>query len=216
MKFFLDTANLDEIKKVAAMGLLDGVTTNPSLIAKEKGAFKDIILSICEVVPGPVNAEVVSLDTEGMLREGRDLAKLHPNIVVKIPMTKEGMVAVRKLAQEKIRTNVTLIFSPSQALIAAKAGASFVSPFLGRLDDISHVGMDLVRQIVAIFDNYDFETEVLAASLRHPVHVVEAALAGADIGTVPAKVFDQLFNHPLTDIGIARFLEDWQKAKQTI
>jgi transaldolase len=192
------------------------VTTNPSLIAKEKGAFKDIILNICEVVPGPVNAEVVSLDTEGMLREGRDLAKLHPNIVVKIPMTREGMVAVRKLAQEKIRTNVTLIFSASQALIAAKAGASFVSPFLGRLDDISHVGMDLVRQIVAIFDNYDFETEVLAASLRHPVHVVEAALAGADIGTVPAKVFDQLFNHPLTDIGIKNFLADWQKAKQTI
>lgn len=216
MKFFLDTANLDEIKKVAAMGLLDGVTTNPSLIAKEKGAFKDIILSICEVVPGPVNAEVVSLDTEGMLREGHDLAKLHPNIVVKIPMTKEGMVAVRKLAQEKIRTNVTLIFSPSQALIAAKAGASFVSPFLGRLDDISHVGMDLVRQIVAIFDNYEFETEVLAASLRHPVHVVEAALAGADIGTVPAKVFDQLFSHPLTDIGIKNFLADWEKAKQTI
>jgi transaldolase len=216
MKFFLDTANLDEIKKVAAMGLLDGVTTNPSLIAKEKGAFKDIILSICEVVPGPVNAEVVSLDTEGMLREGHDLAKLHPNIVVKIPMTREGMVAVRKLANEKIRTNVTLIFSPSQALIAAKAGASFVSPFLGRLDDISHIGMDLVRQIVAIFDNYDFETEVLAASLRNPVHVVEAALAGADIGTVPAKVFDQLFNHPLTDIGIKNFLADWQKAKQTI
>jgi transaldolase len=216
MKFFLDTANLDEIKKVAAMGLLDGVTTNPSLIAKEKGAFKDIILSICEVVPGPVNAEVVSLDTEGMLREGRDLAKLHPNIVVKIPMTKEGMVAVRKLSNEKIRTNVTLIFSPNQALIAAKAGASFVSPFLGRLDDISHIGMDLVRQIIAVFDNYEFETEVLAASLRNPVHVFEAALAGADIATVPAKVFDQLFNHPLTDIGIARFLEDWQKAKQTI
>jgi transaldolase len=216
MKFFLDTANLDEIKKVAAMGLLDGVTTNPSLIAKEKGAFKDIILSICEVVPGPVNAEVVSLDTEGMLREGHGLAKLHPNIVVKIPMTREGMVAVRKLSQEKIRTNVTLIFSASQALIAAKAGASFVSPFLGRLDDISHIGMDLLRQIVAIFDNYDFETEVLAASLRHPVHVIEAALAAADIATVPAKVFDQLFSHPLTDIGIARFLEDWQKAKQTI
>ncbi len=216
MKFYLDTANLDEIKKVAAMGLLDGVTTNPSLIAKEKGAFKDILRNICEVVPGPVNAEVVSLDTEGMLREGRDLAKLHPNIIVKIPMTKDGMVAVRKLANEKIRTNVTLIFSPSQALIAAKAGASFVSPFLGRLDDISHVGMDLLRQIVAIFDNYDFETEVLAASLRHPVHVIEAALAAADIATVPAKVFDQLFSHPLTDIGIARFLEDWQKAKQTI
>jgi transaldolase len=216
MKFYLDTANLDEIKKVAAMGLLDGVTTNPTLISREKGAFKDILRNICEVVPGPVNAEVVSLDTEGMLREGRDLAKLHPNIIVKIPMTKDGMVAVRKLANEKIRTNVTLIFSPSQALIAAKAGASYVSPFLGRLDDISHVGMDLVRQIVAIFDNYDFEAEVLAASLRHPVHVVEAALAGADIGTVPAKVFDQLFNHPLTDIGIKNFLADWEKAKQTI
>ncbi|MGH7600615.1 MAG: fructose-6-phosphate aldolase [bacterium] len=216
MKFYLDTANLDEIKKVAAMGLLDGVTTNPSLIAKEKGAFKDILRNICEVVPGPVNAEVVSLDTEGMLREGHDLAKLHPNIIVKIPMTKEGMVAVRKLSQEKIRTNVTLIFSPNQALIAAKAGASFVSPFLGRLDDISHIGMDLVRQIIAVFDNYEFETEVLAASLRNPVHVFEAALAGADISTLPAKVFDQLFSHPLTDIGIARFLEDWQKAKQTI
>jgi transaldolase len=216
MKFFLDTANLDEIKKVAAMGLLDGVTTNPSLIAKEKGAFKDIILNICEVVPGPVNAEVVSLDTEGMLREGRELAKLHPNIIVKIPMTKDGMVAVRKLANEKIRTNVTLIFSPSQALIAAKAGASYVSPFIGRLDDVSHVGMELVEQIVAIYDNYDFDTEVLAASLRHPVHVVEAALAGADIATLPAKVFDQLFNHPLTDIGIKNFLADWEKAKQTI
>jgi len=216
MKFFLDTANLDEIKKVAAMGLLDGVTTNPSLIAREKGAFKDIILNICEVVPGPVNAEVVSLDTEGMIREGRELAKLHPNIIVKIPMTRDGMVAVRKLANEKIRTNVTLIFSPSQALIAAKAGASYVSPFIGRLDDISHVGMDLVEQIVAIYDNYDFDTEVLAASLRHPVHVVEAALAGADIATLPAKVFDQLFLHPLTDIGIKNFLADWEKAKQTI
>jgi len=216
MKFFLDTANLDEIKKVAAMGLLDGVTTNPSLIAREKGAFKDIILNICEVVPGPVNAEVVSLDTEGMLREGRELAKLHPNIIVKIPMTRDGMVAVRKLANEKIRTNVTLIFSPSQALIAAKAGASYVSPFIGRLDDISHVGMELVEQIIAIYDNYDFDTEVLAASLRHPVHVVEAALAGADIATLPAKVFDQLFLHPLTDLGIKNFLADWEKAKQTI
>ena len=216
MKFYLDTANIDEIKKVAAMGLLDGVTTNPTLISREKGNFKDIILNICEVVPGPVNAEVVSLDVEGMLREGRDLAKLHPNIIVKIPMTKDGMVAVRKLANEKIRTNVTLIFSPSQALIAAKAGASYVSPFIGRLDDISHVGMELVEQILAIYENYDFETEVLAASLRHPVHVVEAALAGADIATVPAKVFDQLFHHPLTDIGIKNFLADWEKAKQAI
>jgi len=216
MKLFLDTANVDDIKKVAAMGLLDGVTTNPTLISREKGDFKDILLSICEVVPGPVNAEVVATDTEGMVDQGRELAKIHGNIVVKIPMTREGLVAVRRLANEKIRTNVTLIFSASQALLAAKAGASFVSPFLGRLDDISHVGMDLVRQIVMIFENYDFETEVLAASLRNPLHVVDAALAGADIATVPAKVFDQLFNHPLTDIGLRRFLEDWEKVQQSI
>ena len=215
MKLFLDTANLAEIKKIAAMGLLDGVTTNPTLISREKGAFKDIVRNICEVVPGPVNAEVVSLEAEGMIKEGRDLAKIHPNIIVKIPMTREGLVAVRKLAQEKIRTNVTLIFSPTQALLAAKAGASYVSPFLGRLDDIGHIGMDLVRQIVEIFDNYEIETEVLAASLRHPVHVIEAALAGADISTLPAKVFDQLFDHPLTDIGLRRFLEDWEKVKQS-
>ncbi len=216
MKLFLDTANLAEIKKIAAMGLLDGVTTNPTLISKEKGAFKDIVRNICEVVPGPVNAEVVSTEAEGMVKEGRDLAKIHPNIIVKVPMTREGMVAVRKLANEKIRTNVTLIFSPTQALLAAKAGASYVSPFLGRLDDVGHVGMDLVRQIVAIFDNYEFETEVLAASLRNPVHVIEAALAGADISTLPAKVFDQLFDHPLTDIGLRRFLEDWEKVKQSM
>ncbi len=216
MKLFLDTANLEEIRKVAAMGLLDGVTTNPTLVSREKGAFKDILRSICEVVPGPVNAEVVSTDTEGMLKEGHELAKIHPNIVVKIPMTRAGLVAVRKLSSEKIPTNVTLIFSPNQALLAAKAGASYVSPFLGRLDDISHVGMDLVRQIVAIFDNYEFETEVLAASLRNPVHIVEAALAGADISTLPAKVFDQMFDHPLTDIGLRKFLEDWEKVKQSI
>jgi transaldolase len=216
MKLFLDTANLAEIKKIAAMGLLDGVTTNPTLVSKEKGAFKDILRGICEVVPGPVNAEVVATNAEGMVTEGRDLAKIHPNIIVKIPMTRDGMVAVRKLANEKIRTNVTLIFSPTQALLAAKAGASYVSPFLGRLDDIGHVGMDLVRQIVDIFDNYEFETEVLAASLRNPVHVIEAALAGADISTLPAKVFDQMFDHPLTDIGLRRFLEDWEKVKQSI
>lgn len=214
MKLFLDTANLDEIKKVAAMGLLDGVTTNPTLVSREKGAFKDIMRNICEVVPGPVNAEVVSIDTEGMLKEGYELAKIHPNIVVKIPMTRAGLVAVKELSGKKIPTNVTLIFSPNQALLAAKAGASYVSPFLGRLDDISHVGMDLVRQIVAIYDNYEFETEVLAASLRNPVHVVEAALAGADISTLPAKVFDQMFDHPLTDIGLRKFLEDWEKVKQ--
>jgi len=216
MKLFLDTANLEEIKKISAMGLLDGVTTNPTLVSREKGAFKDILRNICEVVPGPVNAEVVSTDTEGMLKEGHELAKIHPNIIVKIPMTRAGLVAVRKLSSEKIPTNVTLIFSPTQALLAAKAGASYVSPFLGRLDDIAHVGMDLVRQIVAIFDNYEFETEVLAASLRNPVHVVDAALAGADISTLPAKVFDQLFDHPLTDIGLRKFLEDWEKVKQSI
>jgi transaldolase len=216
MKIFLDTANIDEIKKVAAMGLLDGVTTNPTLVSKEKGDFKEILRNICEVVPGPVNAEVVATNAEGMIKEGHELVKIHKNIVVKIPMTREGLIAVRKLANEKIRTNVTLIFSPNQALLAAKAGASFVSPFLGRLDDISHIGMDLVRQIIAIFDNYDFETEVLAASLRHPVHVIEAALAGADISTLPAKVFDQMFSHPLTDIGLERFLADWAKVKQSI
>lgn len=216
MKLYLDTANLDEIKKVAAMGLLDGVTTNPTLISKEKGEFKEILRNICTVVPGPVNAEVISTNTEGMLREGHELAKISSNIVVKIPMTRDGLVAVRRLVNDKIRTNVTLIFSANQALLAAKAGASFVSPFLGRLDDISQVGMDLVRQLVTIFDNYDFDTEVLAASLRHPVHVVEAAMAGADIATVPGKVFDQMFNHPLTDIGVERFLADWAKIKQTI
>ncbi|MCG3155832.1 MAG: Transaldolase [bacterium] len=214
MKLFLDTANLGEIKKIAAMGLLDGVTTNPTLISKEKGEFKQILRNICEVVPGPVNAEVVSLEADGMVKEGRELAKIHKNIVVKIPMTRDGLVAVRRLSSEKIPTNVTLIFSPNQALLAAKAGASYVSPFLGRLDDISHVGMDLVRTIVEVYENYEFETEVLAASLRNPVHVVEAALAGADIATLPAKVFDQLFDHPLTDIGLKRFLEDWEKVKQ--
>ncbi len=216
MKLFLDTANIGEIKKISAMGLLDGVTTNPTLVSREKGAFKDLMRSICEVVPGPVNAEVVSTDTEGMLKEGYELAKIHPNIVVKIPMTRAGLVAVKELASKKIPTNVTLIFSPTQALLAAKAGASYVSPFLGRLDDIAQVGMDLLRQIVAIFDNYEFETEVLAASLRSPVHVVEAALAGADISTLPAKVFDQMFDHPLTDIGLRKFLEDWEKVKQAI
>ena len=216
MKFFLDTANLEAIKKVAAMGLLDGVTTNPTLISKEEGKFKDILLNICEVVNGPVNGEVVATDAEGMITEGRELAKIHSNIIVKIPMTRDGMVAVRKLASENIRTNVTLIFSAPQALIAAKAGASYVSPFLGRLDDISHIGMDLLRQIVAIFDNYEFETEVLAASLRNPLHVVDAALAGADISTLPPKVFDQLFNHPLTDIGLKNFLADWEKVKQSV
>ena len=214
MKIYLDTANIEEIEKVAAMGLLDGVTTNPTLISKEKGAFKDIILNICKVVPGPVNAEVVSTDSDGMIAEGLELAKIHENVVVKIPMTREGLVAVRTFAAKNIRTNVTLIFSPSQALLAAKAGASFISPFLGRLDDISHVGMDIITQSVSIFKNYGFETEILAASLRSPLHVVDAALEGADIATLPPKVFDQLFKHPLTDIGLQQFLNDWEKVKQ--
>ncbi len=216
MKLFLDTAHLEDIKRVAAMGLLDGVTTNPTLISREEGKFKDILYNICEVVKGPVNAEVVSLKADEMIAEGRELAKLHENIVVKIPMTPDGLVATKTLSSEGIPVNVTLIFSPSQALLAAKAGAAYVSPFLGRLDDISHVGMELVQQIIAIYDNYGFSTEVLAASLRHPMHVVEAALAGADIATLPPKVFDQLFKHPLTDIGIERFLADWNKVKDRL
>ncbi|RME00229.1 MAG: fructose-6-phosphate aldolase [Calditrichaeota bacterium] len=216
MKLFLDTAHLEDIKRVAAMGLLDGVTTNPTLVSRESGSFHEILYNICEVVNGPVNAEVVSTEADKMIEEGRKLAKFHKNIVVKIPMTPDGMVATRQLSSEEIPVNVTLIFSPSQALLAAKAGATYVSPFLGRLDDISHVGMDLVRQIIAIFDNYGFTTEVLAASLRHPLHVAEAALAGADIATMPAKVFDQLFKHPLTDVGLERFLADWNKVKDRL
>lgn len=216
MKFFLDTANFDEIKQAASMGILDGVTTNPSLVAKEDGKFKDILLNICEVVDGPVNAEVVATDFDGMMKEARDLAPLHPNIYVKIPMIREGLKAVKACADEGIRTNVTLCFSASQALMAAKAGASFISPFVGRVDDISGVGMDIISDIRTIYDNYGFETEILAASLRHPLHVVEAALIGADIATMPYKVFDQLFNHPLTDIGLERFLDDWEKVKDRV
>ncbi len=216
MKIYLDTANIDEIKSVAAMGLLDGVTTNPSLVAKEKGKFVDIMRSICEVVDGPVNAEVIALQADKMISEGRELAKIHENIVVKIPMTPDGLVATKTLSSEDIPVNITLIFSPSQALLAAKAGAAYVSPFIGRLDDISHMGMDLVRDIIMIYDNYGIETEVLAASLRHPVHFWEAATAGADIATVPAKVFHQLFKHPLTDNGIERFLADWEKVKDSM
>jgi transaldolase len=216
MKFFLDTANLDEIKQAASMGILDGVTTNPSLVAKEKRKFKDLLLEICEVVKGPVNAEVVSTNFDGMMKEARDLVKLHPNIYVKIPMIREGLKAVKACASEGIRTNVTLCFSATQALMAAKAGASFISPFVGRVDDVSGVGMDIISDIRTIYDNYGFKTEILAASLRHPVHVLEAALIGADIGTMPYKVFDQLFNHPLTDIGLKNFLADWEKVKNQV
>ncbi len=211
MKFFIDTANIDEIKKAHALGMVDGVTTNPSLIAKENRPFEELLAEICELVDGPVNGEVVSLDAEGMVEEGKKLAAFHKNIVVKIPMTTEGLKAVKVLSSENIKTNVTLIFSSMQALMAAKAGAAYVSPFVGRLDDISQVGMDLVSDIMNIYGNYGYETEVIVASIRNPVHVVEAALIGADIATIPFKVIDQLAKHPLTDIGMEKFLADWEK-----
>ncbi len=214
MKFFIDTANTEEIKKAVAMGMVDGVTTNPSLVAKESKPFEEILLEICEMVDGPVSAEVVSLDTEGMLAEARKLAALHSNIVVKLPMTTEGLKAVHILTEEGIKTNVTLCFSASQALLAAKAGATYVSPFVGRLDDISQVGMDLITDIMTIFDNYGYSTEVIVASVRNPVHVVDSALIGADIATIPFKVIEQLSKHPLTDIGMEKFLADWEKRKK--
>ncbi len=214
MKFFIDTANIEEIKKAHALGMVDGVTTNPSLIARENRPFEELLQEICELVDGPVNGEVVSLDAEGMVEEGRKLAAFHPNIVVKIPMTTEGLKAVKILSSENIRTNVTLIFSSTQALMAAKAGASYVSPFVGRLDDIAQVGMDLVSEIMNIYSNYGYETEVIVASIRNPIHVVEAALIGADIATIPFKVIAQLAKHPLTDIGLEKFLADWEKRKK--
>jgi len=213
MKFFIDTANLDEIKEAASVGILDGVTTNPTLISREKGEPHEIFKAICEVVDGPVSAEAVSLDWDGMVKEGRELAKIHSNIVVKIPMTKDGLKAVKLLAAEGIRTNVTLIFSPIQALLAARAGASFVSPFVGRLDDIANTGMNLVEEIQQIFANYAIETEIIVASIRHTMHVVETAMIGADIATIPFKVIEQMMKHPLTDKGIDSFLKDWEKVK---
>jgi transaldolase len=214
MKIFLDTANLKEIREGAALGVVDGVTTNPSLLAKESGDPEEILLEICRTVDGPISAEVVATDAEGMVREGRHWAKLHENIVVKCPCTLDGLKATRILRSEGHRVNMTLIFSPTQALLAAKAGARFVSPFVGRLDDISTPGMELVRDIVQIFRNYAYDCEVLAASLRHPMHVVEAARMGAHIGTMPMSVFNSLLKHPLTDIGLKRFLDDWEKAKK--
>ena len=211
MKFFIDTANLDEIKKAVDMGMVDGVTTNPSLIARENKPFVEIIKDICKIVDGPISAEVIALDAEGMVREGRELAAIHANIVIKIPMTTEGLKAVKTLADEKIRTNVTLIFSASQALMAAKAGASYASPFVGRLDDISQNGMDLISDIMNIYDNYGYATEVIVASIRNPIHVVDAALLGAHIATIPFKVIAQLARHPLTDLGMEQFLADWEK-----
>jgi len=211
MKFFIDTANIEEIEKATELGMVDGVTTNPSLVSKEGREFEGLIMEICNMVNGPVSAEVISLEAEGMIDEARNLADLADNIVVKIPLIEEGLKAVNVLSQEGISVNVTLCFSPVQALMAAKAGATYISPFVGRLDDISHKGMKLVEQIIDIYDNYGFETEVIVASIRSPLHVLDAALMGADIATIPFKVIQQLIKHPLTDIGLAKFLEDWKK-----
>jgi len=213
MKFFIDTANIEEIKNANDLGLLDGVTTNPSLVAKEGREFKELIKEICDIVDGPVSAEVVSTDTGGMIKEARDLVKIADNIAVKIPLIKDGLKAVKTLSQEGIQTNVTLCFSPLQALMAAKAGASYISPFVGRLDDISHRGMELIEQIVTIYGNYGYETEIIVASVRNPLHVLDAALMGADIVTTPYKVMEQFIKHPLTDIGLEKFLADWNKMK---
>src|SRR5215211_24165 len=213
MKFFIDTANLKEIREAAELGVIDGVTTNPSLIAKEGDVdFKQHIAAICEITQGDVSAEVTSLDTEGMLREGREYARIAPNVVVKCPLTRDGLKATRQLTDEGIKVNVTLCFSAAQAILAAKAGAAFISPFIGRLDDIGENGLLLLQNIIEIYQNYAWKTEVLAASMRHPIHVIEAARMGADIATVPFKVIDQLFNHPLTDKGQAQFLADWAKS----
>jgi transaldolase len=214
MKFFIDTANVEEIREAASLGILDGVTTNPSLVAKEGRDFQEVLREIVSIVNGPISAEVTAEDRNGMLKQGRELAKISPNITIKVPLTKEGLQTCKSLRSEGIDVNVTLCFSPSQALLAAKADATFISPFVGRLDDISHDGMELIRQIRVIYDNYGFETQILAASLRHPLHVVESALAGADVATMPYKVVMQLLKHPLTDIGMARFMADWEKASE--
>ena len=214
MKFFIDTANIQEIRDAAALGIVDGVTTNPSLVAKEGRKFEDVIAEICGIVDGPISAEVTALDFDGMMSQGRALAKIHGNVTIKVPLTPEGLKACKALRAEGTNVNVTLCFSPSQALLAAKCGATFISPFVGRLDDVSHDGMDLIRQIRAIYDNYGFTTQILVASIRHPLHVVESALAGADVGTMPYKVMMQLYQHPLTDIGLKKFLADWEKLKR--
>jgi transaldolase len=211
VKFFIDTANIAEIKEAASLGILDGVTTNPSLVSKEGKDFRTLLKEILEIVDGPVSAEVISTDYDGILKEARDLSSIHKNIVVKVPLIKEGLKAVKTLSDEGINTNVTLCFSPSQALLAAKAGATYISPFVGRLDDISIDGMELIQQIVQIYRNYDYKTQVLVASIRHPLHLVEAALIGADVSTMPFSVINKLFNHPLTDIGLQNFLNDWKK-----
>jgi len=215
MKFFIDTANLEEIKQAAAMGVLDGVTTNPSLAAKETAPYKDILAHICDIVPGPVSAEVISTDTEGMLKEADDLAKIADNIVIKIPTIPAGLPAIKILSEKGVMTNATLVFSSMQALLVAKAGATFVSPFVGRLDDIATDGMDLIEDIITIYANYEYKTQVLVASIRHPMHVQQAALMGAHVATMPFKVIDQLIKHPLTDIGLEKFISDYKKANKS-
>jgi transaldolase len=215
VKFFIDTANLEEIRQAVAMGMVDGVTTNPSLVAREKQPFEELLQEICKLVNGPVSAEVVSLEATSMLQEGRKLAAMSDNIVIKVPMTIEGLKATKMFADEGIRTNVTLVFSPAQALLAAKAGASFVSPFVGRLDDLAQNGMSLISEIMDIYNNYGLASEVIVASIRHPIHVIESALLGAHIATIPFKVISQLAHHPLTDAGVEKFLADWQKRATT-
>lgn len=214
MKFFIDTANIDEIKKGLALGMVDGVTTNPSLVSKEQRPFTEILADICALVDGPISAEVISLDADGMVTEARELAKIHKNIVIKVPMTEEGLKAVNQLTAENIKTNVTLIFSSTQALLAAKAGATYLSPFVGRLDDISLNGMELISEIMTILSNYKMATEVIVASVRSPLHVAQSALLGADIATIPYKVIAQMAKHPLTDVGMEKFLADWEKRQK--
>lgn len=215
MKFFIDTANLNEIKEAASLGILDGVTTNPTLLSREikrtNKPYKAILKEICEIVKGPVSAEVINLDTKGILKDARKLAKINKYIVIKVPLTKDGLKATRLLESEGIRVNTTLVFSSNQALLAAKAGSSYVSPFIGRLDDAGQVGMELVREMVQIYENYDISTEIIVASIRHPLHVIDAALTGADIATIPFRVIELMIKHPLTDVGIKRFLDDWEK-----
>jgi transaldolase len=211
MKLFIDTGNIADIQKLADIGIIDGVTTNPSLLAKEPGDYRENLKKICDIVKGPVSGEVTATDFAGMMREGRDIAAIHEHMIVKTPLTRDGIKACKALSGEGIRVNVTLCFTPAQALLAAKAGATFVSPFVGRLDDIATNGMELIRDIIEIFDNYEFTTEVLVASCRHPIHVVEAARMGADIATCPPALIDQMFNHPLTNVGLEKFLKDWEK-----